>query len=403
MSSQKQGNESAGESENLGFSTKAIHVGQDPDKWDSRTVVTPIIMGTTFKQESPGNHYGFEYGRSGNPTRNVLEETLASLEKAKHGFVFSSGLGALTTISYLLKTGDHVVLVDDVYGGTNRFFRQCASRMGIESTFVDMVDLDSIEHAFKDNTAMVWLETPTNPTLKLIDIKAVADYAKKRNPKIIVVVDNTFASAYFQNPLELGADIVTHSLTKYMNGHTDVVMGAVMINDEELGKRMRFLQNALGAIPSPFDSYMVGRGLKTLAVRMKEHMANGLAVARSLEKNPRIEKVIYPGLESHPQHELYKRQMKGFGGMISIYIKGGKDEAITFLKALKLFTLAESLGGYESLIEHPAIMTHASVPQEQRTLLGITDNFLRLSVGIETVEDLIEDINQALIKAIPKV
>lgn len=389
--------------ESFGFATNAIHVGQDPDKWDSRTVVTPIILGTTFKQDEPGKHYGFEYGRSGNPTRNTLEETLASLEKAKHAMTFSSGLGALTTISYLLKSGDHVVLVDDVYGGTNRFFRHCASRMGIESTFVDMVDLDAIEHAFKDNTAMVWLETPTNPTLKLIDIKGVCDYAKKKNPKIITVVDNTFASAYFQNPLELGADIVTHSLTKYMNGHTDVVMGAIMLNDDDLATRMRYLQNALGTIPSPFDCYMVGRGLKTLAVRMKEHSANGLAVARALEKNPRVEKVIYPGLESHPQYELFKRQMKGFGGMISIYIKGGLEEANIFLKSLKLFTLAESLGGYESLIEHPGIMTHASVPKEQRAVLGITDNFLRLSVGIETVEDLIEDINQALIKAIPKV
>lgn len=386
-----------------GFATNAIHVGQDPDKWDSRTVVTPIILGTTFKQAAPGEHYGYDYGRSGNPTRNTLEETLASLEKAKYALTFSSGLGALTTMSYLLKSGDHVVLVDDVYGGTNRFFRHCASRMGIDSTFVDMIDLDSIEHAFKPNTAMVWLETPTNPTLKLIDIKGVCDYAKKINPNIIVVVDNTFASAFFQNPLELGADIVTHSLTKYMNGHSDVVMGAIMLSDTKLYERLKFLQNALGAIPSPFDSFLVGRGLKTLAVRMKEHSVNGLTIAKALEKNARIEKVIYPGLESHPQHALFKRQMKGFGGMISIYIKGGLEESKTFLKSLKLFTLAESLGGYESLIEHPALMTHASVPKDQRAVLGITDNFLRLSVGIETVEDLLEDINQALVKAIPTV
>jgi cystathionine gamma-lyase len=386
--------------ESTGFSTQAIHVGNNPEKWESRSVVPPIVMATTFKQFSPGVHAGYEYGRSGNPTRQALEECMAPLEKAKYALAFSSGLGATTAISFLLQSKDHVLLVDDVYGGTNRFFRLCASRMGIESSFADMLDLKLTEEAIKPNTAMLWIETPTNPTLKLIDIQAVVELAKKKNPKVIIVVDNTFSSSYFQNPLELGADIVVHSLTKYMNGHSDVVMGALMTNNEDLFTRLKFLQNSLGIVPSPFDCSLVNRSLKTLAIRMKEHQANGLKVAQALEKNPRIEKILYPGLESHPQHELYKRQMKGFGGMISVYIKGGLLETSTFLKELKLFALAESLGGYESLIEHPAIMTHASVPKEQRDVLGIVDNLVRISVGLEDVEDLIEDLNQALAKAV---
>ncbi|RNA12631.1 cystathionine gamma-lyase-like [Brachionus plicatilis] len=389
--------------DHYGFQTNAIHSGQEPEKWSSRTVVPPIVMGTTFKQYEPGKHAGFEYGRSGNPTRNSLEECLAPLEKAKYALAFASGSAALTTMSYLLKSGDHILTVDDVYGGTNRFFRNCANRMGIETSFVDMLDLELTEKSFKSNTMMVWIETPTNPTLKLVDIKAVCDLAKKKNPEVICVVDNTFASAYFQNPLELGADIVSHSLTKYMNGHSDVVMGAIMLNDEKLYERMKYLQNAVGAVPSPFDCFLASRGLKTLAFRMQAHMQNGLKVAKSLSENPRIEKVIYPGLESHPQHELYKSQMKGFGGMISIYIKGGIDESFRFLKELKLFACAESLGGYESLVEHPAIMTHASVPKDQRAILGIDDNFVRISVGLEDAEDLIGDLNQALEKAIPNV
>jgi len=272
--------------------------------------------------------------------------------------------------------------------------------MGIHSSFVDMRDFKLTEEAIKPNTAMVWIETPTNPTLKLVDLKGIAELAKKKNPNMIIVVDNTFASSYFQSPLELGADIVVHSLTKYMNGHSDVVMGAIMTSNENLFTRLKFLQNALGIVPSPFDCSLVNRSLKTLAIRMKEHMANGLKVAQALEKNPRIEKILYPGLESHPQHELYKRQMKGFGGMISIYVKGGLLETTSFLKELKIFSLAESLGGYESLIEHPAIMTHASVPKDQRDVLGIVDNLVRISVGLEDADDLIEDLNQALCKAV---
>jgi cystathionine gamma-lyase len=393
-------NNNAHSYEGTGFSTQAIHVGNNPDRWDSRCVVPPLVMSTTFKQYSPGVHAGYEYGRSGNPTRQALEECLAPLEKAKYALAFSSGLGATTALSYLMETGNHVLLVDDVYGGTNRFFRHCAARMGIHSSFVDMCDLKLTEEAIKRNTAMLWIETPTNPMLKLIDIKAVAELAKKINPHIIVVVDNTFSSSYFQTPLELGADVVVHSLTKYMNGHSDVVMGAIMTNNENLFTRLKFLQNALGIVPSPFDCSLVNRSLKTLSIRMKEHMANGLRVAQALEKNTRIEKIIYPGLESHPQHELYKRQMKGFGGMISIYVKGGLLETSTFLKELKIFSLAESLGGYESLIEHPAIMTHASVPKDQRDRLGIVDNLVRISVGLEDADDLVHDLNQALAKAV---
>lgn len=385
------------------FETDAIHCGQDPEKWNARCVVPPIVMSSTYKQFAPGETAGYDYSRSGNPTRESLETCLASLEKAKYALTFSSGLASLTTLSFLLKSGDHIVTVDDVYGGSNRFFRNCANRMGIETSFVNMLDLTLTEEAFKPNTAMVWIETPTNPTLKLINIKAVCEIARRKNPKAIIVVDNTFASAYFQNPLELGADIVMHSLTKYMNGHSDVIMGAIMINDDEIYKRMAFLQNSCGSVPSPFDCFLVNRGLKTLGIRMREHMANGLKIAKSLSSNPRVTKVIYPGLESHPQHALYKEQMKGFGGMIAFYLKGDLEAATTFMKSLKIITLAESLGGYESLVEHPALMTHASVPAEQRKELGITDDFIRMSIGLENGDDLIDDLNQALIQAIPNV
>lgn len=387
--------------ENNGFATQSIHCGQDPEKWDSRCVVPPIVLSTTFKQFAPGKFAGYEYGRSGNPTRNSLEECLAPLEKAKFALAFGSGLAATTTISYLLETGQHVLCCDDVYGGTNRFFRLCASRMGIQTSFANMLDLAATEKEIKSNTKLVWIETPTNPTLKLIDIKAVVALARSKIPGAVIVVDNTFASPYFQSPLELGADIVMHSLTKYMNGHSDAVMGAIMLNDQELYTKLKFFQNALGAVPSPFDSYLVNRGIKTLAIRMKQHAESGIRVADALEKNARVEKVIYPGLKSHPQHDLYKSQMKGFGGMISIVIKGGLAETILFMQSLKLFSLAESLGGYESLIEHPAIMTHASVPKEMRDVLGIGDNFVRISIGLEEAEDLIKDLEQALITAIP--
>jgi len=385
------------------FDTRAIHVGSEPEKWNCRVVCPPIVMGTTYKQYAPGVHCGYEYSRSGNPTRNSLEEQLASLENAKHALTFASGSAALATVAFLLKSGDHIVTVDDVYGGTNRFFRTCANRMGIETSFVNMLDLDLTEKSFKSNTGMLWVETPTNPTLKLIDIRAVCKIARAKNPNIIIIVDNTFASSYFQSPLDLGADMVMHSLTKYMNGHSDSVMGALMCNSDEINDRMRHLQNAIGAVPSPFDSYMICRGLKTLPVRMRQHKENAEHIAAELEKNPRIEKVIYPGLKSHPQHELYKTQMKGFGGMVSVYLKDcGMEETSVFLKALKIFTLAESLGGYESLIEHPAVMTHAAVPKDQRALLGITENFVRISVGLEHSGDLLKDIEQALVAAIPK-
>lgn len=389
------------ESASYQFETNAIHAGQEPENWTSRCVVPPLVMSTTFKQYSPGETAGFDYGRSGNPTRNALEACLASLENAKYACTFSSGLASLTTLSYLLKSGDHLLSVDDVYGGTNRFLQNCAQRMGVEPSFVDMLDLNKVQAALRPNTAMVWIETPTNPTLKLIDIVGVCAIAKKHNPNIIIVVDNTFASSYFQNPLALGADITMHSLTKYMNGHSDVIMGAIMLNDDELAQKMKYLQNSCGAVPSPFDCFLVNRGLKTLALRMRQHQENGLKVATALSSNPRVVRVIYPGLQSHPQHELYKKQMKGFGGMIAFYLKGDLQAASVFMKSLKLVTLAESLGGYESLVEHPAVMTHASVPPAQRAELGIDDNFVRMSIGLENADDLIADINNALVQAIP--
>lgn len=379
-----------------GFGTKATHVGQEPEKWNSRAVVPPISMSTTFKQKAPGDHHGFEYSRSGNPTRNCLEECLAALENGKHGLVFASGLATTTAITYLLQTGDHIVSMDDLYGGTNRFFKKCATRMGVETSFVDCTVIDNIKKALKSNTKLVWLETPTNPTLRIVDIAEAVKVVKQKNKDIIVVVDNTFMSSYFQRPLDFGADMVMHSLTKYMNGHSDVVMGAVALNDDALNERLRFLQNAFGAVPSPFDSFLVNRGLKTLHVRMKEHMKNGLAVAHFLESHPCVEKVIHPGLPSHPQHELAKKQMRGYSGMVTFYIKGGLKEASEFLQKVKIFTLAESLGGFESLCELPSVMTHASVPENERDKLGISDNLIRLSVGIEDEDDLIQDLDQAL-------
>lgn len=383
------------------FGTDALHAGQEPEQWKSMAVIPPISMSTTFKQHGPAEHVGYEYSRSGNPTRNCLEKCIAALEGGKHGMVFASGLATTNTITFLLKAGDHLVSMNDLYGGTNRLFRQCTTRMGIEESLIDCTDLSKVETAIKPNTKMVWIETPTNPTMQLIDIAAIAKLVKeKASPDCFVVVDNTFMSSYFQRPLDHGADMVMHSLTKYMNGHTDVVMGAAVTNNDKLAERLRFLQNATGPVPSPFDCYMVNRGLKTLHVRMKEHMKNGLAVAHFLEASPRVEKVIHPGLPSHPQHELAKRQMRGTSGMVSFYIKGGKQEATTFLQKIKVFTLAESLGGYESLAELPSVMTHASVPAHEREHLGISDNLIRLSVGIEDEADLLEDLDQALKAAV---
>uniref|UniRef100_A0A1Q3F233 cystathionine gamma-lyase n=1 Tax=Culex tarsalis TaxID=7177 RepID=A0A1Q3F233_CULTA len=380
-----------------GFATKAIHVAQDPEQWNSMAVVPPISMSTTFKQHGPAQHAGFEYGRSGNPTRDVLERCLASLDNGKYGLTFSSGLGVTTTIITMLKAGDHVVAGDDLYGGTNRLLRQVAMKMNIDVDFVDTTNLAKVEAAVKPNTKLFWLETPTNPLLKVADIEAVGKIAHKF-PGVVVVVDNTFLSAYLQRPLDLGADVVMYSLTKYMNGHSDVIMGAAIMNDEALYERLKFLQNAAGIVPSPFDCYLVNRSLKTLALRMERHKSNSLAVAKFLEVHPKVERVLHPGLPSHPQHELAKKQTYGHSGIMSFYIKGGLEESSAFLKALQVFTLAESLGGYESLAELPSVMTHASVPAEQRAWLGITDGLVRISVGLEDVEDLIVDLKQALEK-----
>lgn len=377
------------------FATRAIHIAQEPEQWDGLPVVLPISLATTFKQDAPAEFQKFEYGRSGNPTRNTLEKVLANLEGAKYGFAFSSGLGATTAIIHMLSSGDHIISMDDLYGGTNRYFRKVVDRMGIKTSFVDATNPENVENAIQENTKLVWIETPTNPTLKLVDIQRVAEICHKRE-NILLVVDNTFLSSYFQRPLELGADIVMHSLTKYMNGHSDVIMGAAMTSNEDVHTRLRFLQNAIGPVPSPFDCYMVNRSLKTLHIRMREHMKSGLAVARFLENHPCVDRVIHPGLPSHPQHELAKRQCYGHSGMLTVYIKGGLTEARAFFKALKVFTLAESLGGYESLAELPCVMTHASVSKEERAVLGITDTLIRLSVGLEDVGDLIADLDQAL-------
>ncbi|XP_076352949.1 cystathionine gamma-lyase-like [Tachypleus tridentatus] len=387
-----------GRSEDEHFATKAIHEGQDPAQWTHRAVVPPICPATTFQQFAPAKDAGFVYGRSGNPTRNCLETCLAALEGGKYALSFASGLATTLSITHLLSSGDHVICFDDVYGGTNRYFRTCASKMGVEVSFVDATDPVNVKKAFRNNTKIVWMETPTNPTMKLVDIRAVSEIVRE-HPGALMVVDNTFMSSYFQRPLSLGADIVMHSLTKYMNGHSDVVMGAIMTNRSDIWERLAYLQNSLGCIPSPFDCFMVNRGLKTLHVRMEKHMQNGLAVARFLEAHPHVDKVLHPGLPSHPQHELAVRQCTGFSGMVSFYIKGGLQEAEEFISNLKLFTLAESLGCVESLVEIPSVMTHASLPKEHRELLGISDNLIRLSVGLESTNDLLQDIEQALKKA----
>lgn len=352
------------------FGTNAIHAGQDPDQWNARMVVPPITMSTTYKQKGPGETYGFDYSRSGNPTRNCLEACIASLENGKHALCMASGLAATDLVVRLLKAGDHIVSMNDLYGGTNRYFRTM-KQFGIDITFVDATDINKFGTAFQDNTKLVWIETPTNPMLNVVDIEAVVKITKEKS-NALVAIDNTFATCYFQRPLELGADIVVNSMTKYMNGHSDAVMGCVVVRDDKVAERLRFLQNACGAVPSPFDCFLVNRGLKTMHVRMKQHMSNGLAVARFLEGNPRVVKVLHPGLESHPQHLLAKRQTRGFSGMVTVYLKGGIEESRKFLQNLKLFTTAESLGGYESLAELPAIMTHASVPKDQREELGHT-------------------------------
>jgi cystathionine gamma-lyase len=375
------------------FNTLAIHAGQSPDT-TTGAIMTPVYQTSTYVQASPGVHKGYEYSRTHNPTRKALEDCLAALERGRFGLAFGSGCAATTTVMHLLDAGDHVLCCDDVYGGTFRLFDKVLSRHGLEFTFADLTQPGAFEAYVRPNTKLLWLETPTNPMLKLMDIEGLASKAKARG--ILTVVDNTFMSPYFQRPLSLGADLVVHSMTKYLGGHSDVVAGCVIAADEALAKRLYFLQNSIGAVMGPSDSFMVLRSLKTLGLRMERHASNAQKVAEFLESHPKVERVIYPGLASHPQHELAKRQMTGFGGMITATLKGDLDDARRFLERTRLFALAESLGGVESLIEHPAIMTHASVPAEQREALGIADGLVRLSVGVEDLEDLLEDLRQAL-------
>lgn len=377
----------------FGFGTRAIHAGQFPDP-STGAVILPISLSTTFKQASPGVHQGYDYARSGNPTRESFEGCIASLENGKYGLAFSSGLGATTSLTHLLKAGDHIVCIDDCYGGTRRYFSRVAANFGLSFTFADLAKPGALEASLNEHTKMIWIETPTNPLLKLVDIQALASVAKARN--IMFVVDNTFMTPYFQNPLELGATVVVHSVTKYINGHSDVVMGVVVTNDKEIYENLKFLQKSLGAVPSPFDCFLAIRGVKTLHVRMIQHEKSALEVAKFLQGHEMVEKVIYPGLPSHPQHALAKSQMSGFGGMLSFVVKGGIQEANALLETVKIFALAESLGGVESLIELPSVMTHASVPPEARKELGISDGLIRLSVGIEDVSDLIADLEHGL-------
>ncbi len=377
-----------------GFHTLAIHGGQYPDP-TTGAVITPIYATSTYVQEAPAVHKGFDYGRSHNPTRFAFERAIAALEGAAHGFAFSSGLAGMAAILDGLPSGSHMVATDDLYGGSYRLFERVRKHSAaLDVTYIDLTNLDALDKSITDKTKLIWVETPTNPLLKLADIAAIAKIAKARG--VILVVDNTFASPALQNPIALGADIVIHSATKYINGHSDVIGGVVVTSHPEWAEKIGFIQNSVGSIAGPFDSFLMHRGVKTLGIRMQQHCQNALKIAQWLEQHPKAEKVIYPGLPSHPQHDLAKRQMiGGFGGMISFVIKGGLDAATSFLKATQYFTLAESLGGIESLIEHPALMTHASIPAEQRAALGISDGLIRLSVGIENVEDLIADLDQA--------
>jgi cystathionine gamma-lyase len=378
-----------------GLGTLAIHAGQSPDP-STGAVMTPIYATSTYAQSSPGVHQGFEYSRSHNPTRFAYERCVAGLEGGSRGFAFASGLAATSTILELLDSGSHVIAMDDVYGGTYRLFERVRRRSaGLDFSWVDLSDAAAFEAAIRPETKMVWIETPTNPLLKLVDIAQIAAIARKRG--LIVVVDNTFSSPILQRPLELGAHVVMHSATKYLNGHSDIVGGMAVVGDDaELAEKMAFLQNAIGGVQGPFDSFLALRGLKTLHLRMKAHCENAQVLAEWLQGHPAIEKVLYPGLKSHPQHELAKRQMDGFGGMVSIYVKGGEAVARRMMERCELFAVAESLGGVESLVNHPAIMTHASVPAERRAALGITDNLVRLSVGVEDIDDLKAELVGAL-------
>ncbi len=380
-----------------GFGTRVIHGGQKPDPLTG-AVMPPIYATSTYVQSSPGVHKGYEYSRTANPTRDALQASVANLEGGAAGFAFSSGLAASATIVDLLDSGSHIVAMHDLYGGSYRLFENVRKRSaGHEVSFVDLTDSSALEASLRPNTRMIWVETPTNPLLKIVDLRAVAAVAKKRG--ILTVCDNTFATPYLQNPLEYGCDLVVHSTTKYMNGHSDAIGGAAVVRHgaDELREKLTYLQNAVGGVPGPFDSFLTLRGIKTLALRMERHCSNAFTIAKYLEAHPKVERVIYPGLASHPHHELAKRQMHGgFGGIISVVLRGGLEDARSFLERCHLFALAESLGGVESLIEHPALMTHASLPAPMRAQLGISDSLVRLSVGVESVDDLIGELKEAL-------
>jgi cystathionine gamma-lyase len=375
------------------FATKAIHAGQEPDP-STGAIMTPIFQTSTYTQAGLGDHKGYEYSRSHNPTRTALEECIAALEDGQYGLAFASGMAAEQAILSLLSAGDHMISCDDLYGGSFRIFERVMRRYNVETSYVTAGNIAAYEQAIRPNTRLIWLETPTNPLLRLIDIQAVAEIAHKHH--ILLVVDNTFASPYFQQPLKLGADIVVHSTTKYINGHSDVIGGALVLNNEEVYEAIKFYENAAGGVPSPFDAWLILRGIKTLAVRMRQHEENARMVASFLNEHPQVEKVYYPGLPSHPDHELAKRQMSGFGGMVSFQFKGAYADVDKLVRRFKVFSLAESLGGVESLVCHPASMTHGSIPKEIRESRGLTDTLLRLSVGIEDVEDLLADLQQAL-------
>lgn len=379
----------------LALATLAIHGGQSPDP-STGAVMPPIYATSTYVQASPGVHQGFEYSRTHNPTRFAYERCLAALEGGQRGFAFASGMAASATLLEMLRSGDHVIAMDDIYGGSYRLFEKVRRQSaGLDFSFVDLTSVEAFEAAIRPNTRMVWIETPTNPLLKVVDIEQIASVARRRN--LYVVVDNTFASPVLQRPLEMGAHAVVHSATKYLNGHSDMVGGVIVVGDDaELADQMGFLQNSIGAVQGPFDSFLALRGLKTLPLRMKAHCENAQVLAEWLQGHPGVEHVIYPGLASHPQHALAARQMRGFGGIISVVLKGGLVEATRFCEQTRLFSLAESLGGVESLINHPAVMTHASIPPERRAALGITDSLVRLSVGIEDANDLKADLNEAI-------
>jgi len=377
----------------LGFATRAIHAGQDPEP-GTGAVNVPIYQTSTYAQSAPGVHKGYDYSRTDNPTRTALQEALASLEEAKYGLAFSSGMGAMTTVLLMLKQGDHIVSSRDVYGGTYRIFRRVFENFGLTFSFVETSENEQIETAMTDRTRLVWIESPTNPLLRITDIRAAAEIAHRRGA--LCVVDNTFASPVFQRPLALGADLALHSTTKYIGGHADVVGGAICVNEAGLYDKLKFLQNAAGATPAPFDCFLTLRGMKTLAVRMREHEKNATLIANHLKTHPRVRSVYYPGLKEHPGYQIAAKQMDGFSGMVSFEVKGGLAEAREVLTRLKIFQIAESLGGVESLVELPAVMTHASIPEEERRKSGLDDGLIRLSVGIEDVKDLIADLDRAL-------